>query len=100
MNATQLKTQATESILELATIIKNNEIEILGSVYTVVKIGKYTISLLGKKGAKHTVTSCPNVKILENSGLLAYSLVSSSGRQATDFTLNNAQTSRLSALKG
>ena len=27
---------------------------------------------VNKLGAKHTVTSCPNVKIVENSGLLAY----------------------------
>lgn len=89
------KAVAIEKLLELQTIITDNEIVILGTKYEVTRVGKFLVQLTGERGAGYSVTVCAKSVVMGNKDLTAFALVSNMGVLVCNFTIHRNKTEQL-----
>lgn len=88
MTTLNAKSIVTKAINTLANFINEDKIDILGSIYTVTKVGRSTITVTGKRNAKYTIAVSYKATVRENNKLFVFSLFNAS--KETFFTVTPA----------
>jgi hypothetical protein len=92
MTKQEFQNRSMEMINDLFTSVVNNQINILGTVYTIVKKGNHFITVSGAKGAIYTISTSPKSTVMESKECGVYYISGSNGRNIKNFTFFDGNT--------
>lgn len=84
MTNAELKQLAKENINNLFNSFTKGQINIAGTVFTLVRKGEYFIRVMGAKGAIYNIGASPKCTIIEDKSLPVFFI--SKGNKSVDFT--------------